>query len=274
LGTALFGGLGALVGLLLSLLDILNGKLPASLIVAAGGVGLVAGALIGALLARGLHYRPRLDSKEEEIAKLKVHRDAARRHEAYAKHIHLLLMQLHGDGIVNEEEALLLEPARIIAKATGVKVRFSMWVQTKPTLGHPKWKIERAPDHTERERREFAVPLKDSWLSYMENLERTDNGKGEHSAKEFVFGLPDIEEMKAQGHDLTAFLDRGFKSLRCTRVNSVDCDEDDDVRCLVVLAEDTNAFDETEDWYIVFLGQILGLHQRMTQPVPGAEDAV
>jgi hypothetical protein len=281
--------LGAIVGLLLSAFNLLNvgGKLPASLVVAAGGVGLVAGSLVGALLARRLHFRPRLNAKDAEIAakegelatknaeiaKLKVYRDAARRHEAYAKHVHLLLMQMHGDGIADEEDSLLLEPAKVIEEATGTKVRFSVWSQTRPTAGLPKWKIERAPDHTDRQCRAFAVSLKDSWISFMENLKRNGKADGEHSAKDFVFGLPDLEEeKKAQGRDLTAFLESGFRSFRCTSVTSADCGESDDVQCLVVLAENPDAFDETEDWYIVFLGQILGLHRRMTQPV--AEDAV
>lgn len=270
-GTALFSAIAALVGVLLSVLDLidLEGKLPTPVVAAVGGVGFVAGAMGGALLVRALYYRPRLNSVRKERDKA---RDASRRHEAYAKHIHLLLMELHGNGIASEEDSLLLEPAQIMEQAIGTKIRLSVWAQAQDhtSLGKPKWTIECAPDHTDRQCHDFAVPVKDSWISFMENLKRNSEGN-KHGSKDFVFGLPDLTNTSSEGNDLKAFIEYGFESLRCTSVPSGDgqSTDADETRCLVALAEEPDVFDETEDWYIIFLGQILGLHRRMSEPAAG-----
>ena len=274
IGTAAFSAVGALAGILLSAFDVINfgGNLSTSLAAAAGGFCLATGIVFGVFLVRRFYYRPRLNMVEaelaqtrDEVSRLAPLRHVTKRHEAYVEHIHQLLGQFCGDGFVSEADSLLVKPARIIEEATGIKVRLSIWTRQKDRrpFASERWTLEFAPEHTESQRKDFGVPLKHSWIAYMAAQKRgLEEPRGR--SRDFVFGINDLDHAEPEGHDLTAFQKHGFRSLRGTTVvNAEDSSEatDDKIRCLVALSEQPEAFAETEDWYITFLGQIFSLHQ-------------
>lgn len=256
-------------------------------IIAAGAsfVGLV----FGLAVARSL-YQPHTDILSAKLAaaiaetraaelRLKI----ARRHEQemvsnaeamdrfgiYADHIYRFLEDVGsaphlfaplGDDMARSVCAF---PRDLIRAATGISLRFSLWLE-----GNPEQKRERvpvgedakkrvrtfwvacAPDHSPRERKDFEVLVRKSWLQ-----SARDSQESAPDSTSRVFNVDDLSIATiGSGPDLTAFKTHDFRAVAAIPIRF-----GDRRGYLVGLSRQTLALSRAEQRYIELLGSCVNL---------------
>lgn len=241
-----FGGLLAAVVLAgvgrLAQIDLSGGKVP--LWAAAAGV---LTAFVGGATVRRLR-RPapsRLEQAAADGLKLR----------AYMEQLRGVLGGL-GSGLENVEDELLLEPAKLIEEMAGIDVRLAIFEPRRAEEGEAHWHVRYRAGISQRECREFEVPLKDSYLAWIQPQWAPDE----------VFRLPDLREQFSStvraGKDLEAFVGADFRVLKCVRI-----EQPEPVRVgawLVLLSKEKIPFNGIEDSYLVFLSHLLSIHFQLT----------
>jgi len=243
-----FGGL--LVAVVLAVLgrlaqvDLSGGRIPLWAASAGVLVAFVSGAAV-----RRLRRPARAPSQLERAAAdgLKL--------RAYMEQLRGVLGGL-GTGLENVEDELLLEPAKLIEEMARIDVRLAIFEPARTEEGEAHWHVRYRAGISKRECREFEVPLKDSYLAWIQPQWAPDE----------VFRLPDLREQFSStvraGKDLEAFVRADFRVLKCVRIEQAE-----PVKVgawLVLLSKEKIPFNGIEDSYLVFLSHLLSIHFQLT----------
>lgn len=114
-------------------------------------------------------------------------------------------------------------PSDVIKKTTGVPAMFSVWFEGNPKQWREKIPFESAkeqvrtfwiacaPDHTDREKQDFQVGVRNSWLALSRQLQDDDP-----SGSERIFKVDDLGIAALRGPDIDAFRKHEYQAVFAT----------------------------------------------------------
>jgi hypothetical protein len=242
------------------LVDVLAGLLVAAVVWGVGvlaevdfGGGVPAWAALGALLVAFVagDLTRELRRRKRDRSKGRLERAAAEGEKAtaYMEQLRASLKEGLGAGLDLEGE-LLLRPGELIEETTGVTVQLAILVPVD-SEAVPRWHVLHRSGISQRESREFEVPLQSSYLAWIQPEWKPDE----------VFYLDDLHEKfasTARARDIEGFVRAGYRALRCVRIEPAEPAPIS--ACLLVLSKEEIPGNGLEDSYLSSISRHLSAH--------------
>lgn len=256
--TGVLAGLGLLLAGLTLFFASPSTSIPLWIVGILGPAVLALGGALGFFYSRRRHRPPAYLVKAAQDGE---------RLKAYFEQVRSVLEQGLGDDLEDPEQQLLVVPAQIMGDMLGFPVQLALLEPVRPDKGKPSWQVRYQAGFSERECRDFEVPLKESFIAWMQPRWKPDE----------VFEVTDLPEEVAKtfapGIDMVAFDRAGYRVLKCVR-SETPSTEADVTSCLIFLSRDP-LINGTEDAYLMMLSRLITSHferkgtEELDRPVKG-----